>query len=378
MGKLSEDRVLIADDQPVIRELMKAVLESLGYSYRVAADGEEALQIMREHRDFVAVLSDVKMPGISGIELLQRIRDFDPTLQVVMITSARDLQTVRDCLRHGAHDYLTKPISPADVEQVLRRSIAQTKILRENERYRYHLEEMVEEQTRQIRHTHDIALLTLAKLAESRDKETGHHLDRISAYSELLANCLRQSPYEGQITDTFLLQLSRSSALHDIGKVGIPDSILLKAGPLNHDEFQIMKRHTTIGGDTLRSVIDQTEHHDFLQMAMEIAYSHHEKWDGSGYPEGTVGDHISLSARIVALVDAYDAITSRRPYKEALSHEEALRRVEKDSGIHFDPVLVDTFLSNHDEFNTIRRSLAEESAMRLELPARASALRVQG
>lgn len=203
---------------------------------------------------------------------------------------------------------------------------------------------------RELRQTRDIALMTLARLAESRDTETGRHLERIAAYSLRLAEELRTGAYVDQIDDSFLELIHKSSPLHDIGKVGIRDAILLKDSPLTERELEVMKTHAQIGGDTLRSVVDQFEAHEFLRMAMDIAYSHHERWDGTGYPAGLSGEAIPLPARIVALADAYDAITSARPYERAFSHDEAVRRIRKDSGTHFDPEVVGAFLACASDF----------------------------
>jgi len=215
----------------------------------------------------------------------------------------------------------------------------------------------VSERTAEVRQTRDIALMTLAKLTESRDYETGRHLERIALFSERLAEVLLAGAWQDRISGDFVVELRRSSPLHDIGKVGIPDAILLNAGPLTVDEMEVMKRHTTIGGNTLRSIVQDHGGESVLLMAMEIAYSHHEKWSGSGYPEGLAGEKIPLSARIVALVDAYDAMTSARSYKAVISHEIAVGRIFHESGKHFDPVVVDAFLVCQDEFPAIRERI---------------------
>ncbi|HEY4592905.1 MAG TPA: HD domain-containing phosphohydrolase, partial [Thermoanaerobaculia bacterium] len=240
-------------------------------------------------------------------------------------------------------------------------AVERARLIRQNEEYRHSLERMVREQTVEIRQTRDIALLTLARLAESRDHETGRHLERMAEYSRLLAQAASREPTLGRITSELIEQLYKSSPLHDIGKVGIPDAILRKEGPLTPEEMAIMRRHPEIGGDTLRNVIERYDGHRFLRMGMEIAYCHHEHWDGSGYPRGLIGPQIPLAARIVALADAYDTITSRRPYKAALEHEEAVRRIALDRGAHFDPVLVDVFLRCHRDFAEIRGRLADQA-----------------
>ncbi len=215
---------------------------------------------------------------------------------------------------------------------------------------------VVKKRTAEILKTRDMALVTLARLAESRDTDTGHHLERIAAYSRSIAVGLLNSPYADRVDERFIEQLEKSSPLHDIGKVGIPDDILRKPGRLTDEEFDIMREHTTIGGNTLRSVIDDFDDHTFLEMGMEIAYCHHEKWDGSGYPRQLAGEEIPLSARIIAVSDAYDCITTKRVYKPAYDHKDAVSRILKDRGRHFDPVVVDAFLACQDEFDTIRET----------------------
>ncbi len=209
-------------------------------------------------------------------------------------------------------------------------------------------------QTGEVRRTRDQALLTLARLAELRDGTTGEHLDRIASFSRRLAEAIADGPF-GPLGEEFVEELFRSSPLHDIGKVAIPDAILTKPGALDARERGIMERHTTIGGDTLRGVIARSPGQSFLAMGMEIAYAHHERWDGRGYPRRLAGEQIPLAARIVALVDAYDAITALRPYKDAVAHDEAVRRILADAGTHFDPRLADAFRRIHVDLDRLRR-----------------------
>ncbi len=346
--------ILVVDDEPAMRELLSSQMSYLGHACRQAGDAKEALQVVREHPRPGLVLSDVHLAGSSGVDLLHQLKELDEDIQVVMITGLEDIETVRSCLREGAYDYLTKPVDLDHLTNVVSRALDRHQLLHENERYRADLERMVREQTEEIRQTRDIALITLARLAESRDSETGIHLERMAGFSRRIAEQLRQDGLAEEVDSGFIEHLFKSSPLHDIGKVGIPDQILLKAGPLDPAEAEIMQAHTTIGGDTLRSVIEQYETHSFLVMAMEIAYSHHERWDGEGYPKGLAGQDIPLAARIVALADAYDAITSDRPYKLAVDHTEAVRRISIDSGKHFDPVVVDAFLACEADFPDIR------------------------
>lgn len=353
------ERIVIVDDEPGVRRLLRAHLACMPYECLEARDALEAMALAAEEPRPALVLSDIEMPGLSGVELLKRLKELDPNVQVVMVTGLQTLEVVRQCLREGAYDYIVKPFDPDDLLNTVERALERSRLILQNAEYQVNLERMVLEQTVEIRQTRDIALLTLAKLAESRDHGTGQHLERMAAYSRRLAEELTEGPYSARIGTAFVEHLYKSSPLHDIGKVGIPDSILLKEGPLNEEERVVMRRHPVIGGDTLRSVVEQFRGNTFLTMGMEIAYSHHERWDGGGYPHGLSGDDIPLAARIVAVGDAYDAITSRRPYKGPCDHEEAVRRIIADRGAHFDPVLVDAFLACARDFEAIRGRLTD-------------------
>ncbi len=357
-GRATErrSRVLIVDDEASVRRLMRSCLEHRRFECREAADGREAQQVVLAGFRPDLVLLDINMPELSGVEVLPwLLRELD-LVQVIMSSGNNEIETVRFCLREGAYDYLLKPFAVQELVLTVERGLERGRLVRQNRAYRDHLEDMVEEQTREIHETRDIALLAMARLAESRDRQTGEHLDRIAEYSRILAEALRAGPYAGEVGGDFVERLVKSSPLHDIGKVGIPDAILLKAGPLTPEEKRQVECHTTIGGDTLRNVVDGAGE-SFLAMAIDIAYQHHERWDGTGYARGLAGEDICLAARIVALVDAYDAITSERPYKRALDHDEAVRRILVDRGRHFDPVLVDAFLACHERFDEVRATL---------------------
>jgi putative two-component system response regulator len=351
--------ILIVDDDEAILRLLVKQIGAMGYACRGASNGRKALQMFVSEPRPALVVSDVHMPELTGLDLLQRIKKLSTSTQVVMVSGHHEMSIVRECLREGAYDYLIKPFELEELSNAVRRALDRHRLIEQNEAYRVNLERMVESQTREILQTRDLALITLAKLAESRDSDTGLHLERMASYSRCLTKAATGLADGPVFPPGFVEQVYKSSPLHDIGKVGIPDAILLKAGPLTDTEMAVMQRHTTIGGDTLRSVVDSHQGHTFLLMAMEIAYSHHEKWDGSGYPSGLAGKAIPVAARIVALADAYDAITSARPYKPAFDHDEAIRRITKDRGTHFDPMLVDAFLSCHEEFGRIKRELQE-------------------
>lgn len=356
----SEERILVVDDEPTVRELLISQLQYLGFEASATGDADVAMARAAGATPPGLVLLDIEMPGSSGLELLRRLKSAFEDLQVVMVSGLHDLATVRECLRSGAYDYLAKPFELEDLANTVERALERRRLMRQNREYQEDLERMVLEQTEEIRRTRDIALFTLAKLAESRDSETGMHLERIAEYSRILALGLQSGPYADSVDDEFVEWLVKSSPLHDIGKVGIPDSILRKPGPLTSAEEAVMRTHTTIGGDTLRSVLERYRGPSFMNMAMEIAYSHHERWDGAGYPAGLAEHRIPLGARIVAVADAYDVITSHRPYKTAMPHEEAVRRIRIDRGQHFDPVLVDTFLATHEEIERVHRQLKDQ------------------
>ena len=356
------ETILVVDDEPLVRDLLARQVAHLGYACEVAGEGREAYRIAARGPQPALVLLDIEMPGLSGLEILKWLKTLYEDLQVIMVSGLQDLDTVRTCLREGAYDFIVKPFELEDLANAIGRALERGRLIRQNREYRENLERMVQQQTAEIRQTRDIALLTLAKLAESRDAATGLHLERMAAYSRRLAEALHGGPYGRELSAEFVDHLFESSPLHDIGKVGIPDAILCKPGPLTAEEQAVMRTHTTIGGDTLRTVIERHGGHSFLTMAMEICYSHHERWDGGGYPAGRIGTDNPLAARVVGLADAYDAITSVRPYKPAFDHLEAVRRITTDRGHHFDPVIVDAFLAVHPELPAIRQRLADEAA----------------
>lgn len=355
-------QTLVVDDDRSIRELLGSQVSYMGYEVRTAGSGDEALQLAAVPPHPEIVLSDVNMPGLPGTELLVRLLELDPRAQVIMITGEGDLDTVRRCLRAGAYDYLVKPYDLEELTVTMSRARERRHLLQEVHDHRLSLERRVEEKTREVLETRDIALLSMAKLAECRDDTTGYHLDRIQWYCRSLAEQMQTS--HAAVTPEFIETLFKSSPLHDIGKVAIPDGILLKKDKLTGAEWSVMKTHTVRGGDTLREIIEHRQAPagaSFLRMAMEIAYQHHERWDGSGYPAGLAGNAISLGARIVAVGDAYDAITSARPYEPACSHEEAVERIARDRGTHFDPEVLDSFLACQAKFDLVRKQMSAKA-----------------
>jgi putative two-component system response regulator len=326
--------VLIAEDDDVTVDLLEAALIEFGYQVTVACDGLEALRQLRTGK-FQLVISDWEMPGLNGLELCRRVRQrrWSSYIYFILLTSHSGVDNVVQGLDAGADDFLTKPFFPQELR--VRLSVGR-RILGMQSR--------------------DLTIFALAKLAESRDTETGAHLERIREYSRLLgAELGRTGPYRDQVDGDYVELLYLTTPLHDIGKVGIPDQVLLKPGKLTPEEFAIMQQHTTIGANTLRAVAQMNPEAQFLAMAHDIALSHHEKFDGGGYPNKTAGVDIPLSGRITAVADVYDALTSKRVYKPAFTHETAIEMIVEGKGKHFDPHIVDAFLELTDDFQLVRQ-----------------------
>jgi two-component system sensor histidine kinase/response regulator len=354
--------VLVVDDTPENLQLMSAVLKD-DYKVKVASKGERALQIAQGSPAPDIILLDVMMPGMDGYEVCRRLKQNPATAQipVLFLTAKTDSESETTGFECGGVDYIAKPISPP---VVLARVHAQLQLKRMADFLRDKndfLSHEVALRTREVSAIQDVTILAMSSMAETRDNETGNHILRTQRYVRCLAEKLQQQPrYAAELTDHYVHQLYKSAPLHDIGKVGIPDHILLKPGKLTVEEFEIMKTHTTIGFQA----IERAEKSlgialDFLKPAKEIALYHQEKWDGSGYPEGLAGEAIPLSARLMALADVYDALISRRVYKGAMTHEEAMVILHQGRGSHFDPNVFDAFLEVEEDFRRIAMSLSD-------------------
>ena len=362
--------VLVVDDTPTNLLLMSELLGDL-YTVKVANSGARALKIARSDKPPDLILLDIMMPEMDGYEVCRQLQADERTreIPVIFLTARTDSSDEQKGLEMGAVDYITKPISPAIVLARVKTNLilkASADFLKDKNDY---LEQEIHRRTEEVRDIQNVTILTMASLAETRDNETGNHIVRTQHYVRLLALALQKHPrFEHQLTDTMVDLLFKSAPLHDIGKVGIPDSILLKPGKLTAEEFEIMKTHTTQGRDAIISA-EQRLGKDvpFLTCAKEIAYSHQEKWDGSGYPEGLAGDAIPLSARLMAIADVYDALISRRVYKPPFTHEAAMTIIEEGRGKHFDPDIVDAFIAIQTECKAIAEKHAntdEELARR--------------
>ena len=345
--------VLVVDDTPDNLSLMGGLLRD-HYHVKVANQGEKALKIAQGEQPPDLILLDIMMPGMDGYEVCRRLKANLHTrdIPVIFLTARADMEDERQGLALGAVDYITKPISPPILLARVATHLAlkaSADFLRDKSAY---LEREVALRTLEVQAIQDVTIMAMTSLAETRDNETGNHIRRTQLYVKALAEHLRDHPrFAHLLTDRMVDLLYKSAPLHDIGKIGIPDAILLKPGKLTVEEFEIMKTHTTLG----RNAIEEAERRlgmrvAFLSVSKEIAYSHQEKWDGSGYPEGLKGDAIPVSARLMAVADVYDALISKRVYKPAFPHEQACATIVKGRGTHFDPDMVDAFVAIAQDF----------------------------
>lgn len=363
-----EPSVLIVDDERVNVDLMVGLLKA-DYRTLVAMNGEQALKRAAGSPRPDIVLLDVMMPGMDGYEVCRRLKADPATkeLPVIFVTAMSDVGNETAGFALGAVDYITKPVSPPVVQARVKAHLENKQARDFIEDRNRVLEEMVTERTRELAATQDATILSLATLAETRDQETGNHIRRTQAYVRALARHLGgQARFADQLDERSIELLYKSAPLHDIGKVGVPDAILRKPGKLTADEYGEMKRHAIYGHDAivatervLAASGASADAASFLRFAKEITLSHHEKWDGTGYPNGLRGEAIPLSARLMALADVYDALVSRRVYKGPMTHEEASAEIVSASTRHFDPDVVDAFTSVGGQFVEIARGYGE-------------------
>ena len=353
---LQKQTILIVDDEPGNIKILLELLRS-GYKIRVANSGEKALQIMFSDDRLDLILLDVMMPGIDGYEVCRQIKSRPETqeIPVIFLTAKTQPEDEQKGFNLGAEDYITKPISPPIVLARVQTHLQLKKVrdfLKDKNDF---LEHVVAQRTKEISNIQDVTMVAMGSLAETRDNETGKHIRRTQHYMKILAEALQDHPrFRLHLTKENIALIFKSAPLHDIGKVGIPDQILLKPGKLTVEEFEIMKTHTTLGRNAILDAEKLLETPaSFLIFAREIAYTHHEKWNGKGYPEGISGDNIPVSGRIMAIADVYDALVSKRIYKPPMPHEEAVNIIKFESGNHFDPDIVAAFLDIAGQFNEI-------------------------
>ncbi|MCS8001546.1 two-component system response regulator [Pseudomonas aeruginosa] len=333
--------ILLVDDIAENIDILNNVLTP-HYHTKVALNGEKALKIASSANPPDLILLDVMMPGLSGYEVCQRLKENPDTreIPVIFVTAMTEVEDERRGLELGAVDYITKPISPAIVLARVRTHLALYDQNRE-------LARQVRQRTTELFNTRQQIIRRLGRAAEFRDNETGNHIIRMSHFCRLIATAAGLGEKSVEI-------LYNASPMHDVGKIGIPDAILLKPGKLTDEEWQVMRQHPQIGADIIGQHSDE-----LLQTAWTIALCHHEKWDGSGYPAGLIGEQIPLVARIAALADVFDALTTERPYKKAWSIEDALRHIESQAGSHFDPALIAPFKQVLPQMLKIREEFSD-------------------
>jgi putative nucleotidyltransferase with HDIG domain len=334
-------RILVVDDETPVRSMISAALERQGYAVELAGGGREALEAL-ETNTFNLVLTDIVMQDVNGIALLERIHSLQPNLPVVMVTAVHDISVAIDSMRRGAYDYLLKPFERDQLLSTVDRALTHRQALEETQNYHQSLEEMVRARTEMLRHamedlehSYDVTLEALGDALDLKDSETEGHSKRVTAYAIALARAMGIPPDEIKI-------IARGAFLHDIGKMAIPDEILRKPGKLTPEEQHIMREHCARGYHMLRKI-------PFLAGAAEIVYCHQEYYDGNGYPNGLRGREIPIGARIFAVADTLDAITSDRPYRKARGFDSAREEILRCSGTQFDPGVVEVFLKIPNE-----------------------------
>ena len=328
--------ILIVDDDKQVREVLHQIFLTAGYNCRLATDGREGVAMFRAAQPPLTV-TDLKMPNMTGIELLQQVREVDQDAAVIVLTGAADVKTAIESLKLGAYDFIMKPVNVDELLIAADRALERRQLLIERRQYQAMLESRVEQAThhlaaayRELESTYRTTLEALGSALDTRDVGTESHSRRVHGYALATAR-------EYGMADAELADLAHGVLLHDIGKIGIPDAILLKPGPLTADEWKIMRTHPEIG----RRLIEKIP---FLRGAVPIVYSHHEKWDGSGYPRGLRAEDIPVGARIFSVVDAFDAMTFDRPYSKAIPFDAAKSELKRCAGAHFDPEVVEAFL----------------------------------
>jgi putative nucleotidyltransferase with HDIG domain len=333
----SVENILVVDDEEAIREVVSTMLESKGYHCTAVSNGRAAQDVVKRTTPDL-VLSDMIMPEMDGIKLLEWLRQYDPEIPVIMVTAIHDISTALEAIRRGAYDYILKPFEKDQLYLGVNRALQHRRLVAENRNYQRDLERQVEERTArltialaQLEQSYDDTLEALGSALDLKDAETEGHCQRVTAFTISIAKAM-------PVPNAYLPVLARAAFLHDIGKMGIPDKILLKPGPLTDDEKVIMRKHCQIGYDMLIRI-------PFLRDAAEIVLAHQEFFDGTGYPRGLKGEEIPLGARIFAIADSMDAMLSDRPYRKALPMSYAREEIQRCSGTQFDPKVVEVFLS---------------------------------
>ena len=337
-----EERILVVDDDESILEIISSMLTNAGYACRTVLSGPDVIAALKANDNYALLLSDLAMDGMDGFAVLERATQLLPQMPVVMVTAIHDISVALAAIRQGAYDYLLKPFEREQLIATVRRALEYRRLKLENLSYQNNLEELVSARTdllnramKDLERSYDITLEALGDALDLKDAETEGHSKRVTAFTMAIARAMNLPQDRVRV-------ISRGAFLHDIGKMAIPDAILRKPGRLTPEEQMSMRAHAFKGYEMLRKI-------PFLQEAAQIVYSHQERYDGSGYPRGLKGDQIPLGARIFAVADTFDAITSDRPYRAAQSISAARREIQKYAGLQFDPKVVETFMSISDD-----------------------------
>lgn len=357
-----EATIMIIDDTIANLEILEKILSPQGYRVLAFTKGEMALQAAwREPPDLI--LLDITMPEMDGFEVCRRLKDVDvlKDIPVIFISALNDTANKVQAFNQGGMDYVSKPFYVEEVLARIRTHINSRRLQLELKKYNEHLNQLVSEKIEELTAAQMSVLVAISNLAEFRDEDTGKHIERTQIICKLIAQKLLDNAYfSEEISNDFVENIYYSAALHDVGKIGISDNILLKPGKLTPDEFEIMKTHTTIGTQALESVHKIYPKNEFIKMGIDLVKYHHEKWDGSGYPYGIAGKIIPLSARIMALVDVYDALRSKRSYKKPFSSSESMEIIIEGSGKHFDPEVVEAFIELRNTVDEIYKKNGAE------------------
>lgn len=359
---MNKKKIMVVDDNVTNLDIARKALEE-EYEVILLLNGPKALKILEKNRPDL-ILLDVEMPDMNGFEVIEKIKAMGEPydeIPVIFVTAKDDNNSEFEGLDLGAVDYVTKPFS---FPLLLKRVELHLKLHQQQEElqnYSLNLETMVESKTETIQKLQYAIIHVLSDMVERRDGSTGGHLTRTTEYLKVLLKKAKEMDLYPEIMKNISIELyAQASQLHDVGKISIPDSILLKDARLNPMEYEFMKTHTTIGEEALRYAMESLEDATFLEIAADFVGSHHEKWDGTGYPRGLKGENIPLAGRLMAIADVYDALISRRAYKTELTHEEALRIILEGEGTHFDPVLMEAFRQCHNEFREISEKHSEK------------------
>lgn len=360
MKPLSESNVLIVDDTKMnVDVLVEALCED--YEISVALDGKTALEVIEQERPDL-ILLDIMMPEMSGYDVCRELKNNGnfKDIPVIFLTAMSDISFKTKAFEMGGVDYITKPFEIKEVKARVFTHLSLSRAKKEKELQNKILEEKVYERTKELLLLQDGTIEVVASLAEYRDPETGGHITRTKEFIRVLANQMNENNIGRPLfSNADIDMLCKTAPLHDLGKIGISDTILLKPGRLTDDEFEIMKGHTVIGYEAIRTISNRVGSKEFLRYALEMSRSHQEKWDGTGYPDQLKGRQIPISGRLMAVADVYDALISKRPYKEPFSHTKAVEIINEGSGHHFDPEIVEAFNQVKEEFKRIALEFAD-------------------